>query len=263
MPIPPLTYPHIPGMPAQPARGVVEVDRGRPRVVRAGVRADHPLPQVGHLQPLVAGGSARRTRPSTTRTAASAPRRRRRAAPRSARASGARPIQRSPLAGGPERVAEPALDVAHRPPARPRRPGAKPADLLLALRRRRPRAGRCSPSSNGTNSPAWPGSTRNPRAGQVQLLDHQRVQQPARGRRRARSDTPARPPPACSAPPTRFRASSTSTRFPARARYAAQVSPLCPAPTTITSQAGPPARGSARAGRCGRGDERLWEMRDW
>ena len=37
------------------------------------------------------------------------------------------------------------------------------------------------------------------------------------------------------APPTRSRVSSTSTRFPARARYAAHARPLCPAPTTTTS----------------------------
>src|SRR5262249_54754749 len=37
------------------------------------------------------------------------------------------------------------------------------------------------------------------------------------------------------APPTRARASSTRTRWPALARYAAQASPLCPAPTTIAS----------------------------
>src|SRR5437870_4034880 len=41
------------------------------------------------------------------------------------------------------------------------------------------------------------------------------------------------------APPTRSRRSTTSTRRPARARYAAAVSPLCPAPTTTTSQRGP------------------------
>ena len=38
------------------------------------------------------------------------------------------------------------------------------------------------------------------------------------------------------APPTRVRLSSTSTRFPARARYAAQARPLWPAPTITTSQ---------------------------
>src|SRR5580700_3308186 len=38
------------------------------------------------------------------------------------------------------------------------------------------------------------------------------------------------------APPIRFRASSTSTVRPARARYAAAVRPLCPAPTTTVSQ---------------------------
>src|SRR6266851_10065496 len=38
------------------------------------------------------------------------------------------------------------------------------------------------------------------------------------------------------APPTRVRASSTSTRFPARARYAAQARPLWPAPAITTSQ---------------------------
>ncbi len=38
------------------------------------------------------------------------------------------------------------------------------------------------------------------------------------------------------APPSRSRASSTSTDRPARARYAAQVSPLWPPPTTTTSQ---------------------------
>src|SRR6185312_38944 len=39
------------------------------------------------------------------------------------------------------------------------------------------------------------------------------------------------------APPTRSRLSSTSTRLPARARYAAHASPLCPAPTMTTSHA--------------------------
>src|SRR6516164_5845028 len=34
----------------------------------------------------------------------------------------------------------------------------------------------------------------------------------------------------------RSRLSRTRTRFPARARYAAQVRPLCPAPTTMASQ---------------------------
>src|SRR5689334_16545798 len=37
------------------------------------------------------------------------------------------------------------------------------------------------------------------------------------------------------APPTRWRFSSTTTRRPARARYAALVRPLWPAPITITS----------------------------
>src|SRR6185437_7445931 len=37
------------------------------------------------------------------------------------------------------------------------------------------------------------------------------------------------------APPTRSRLSSTSTRCPARARYAAHANPLCPAPTIIAS----------------------------
>src|ERR1035438_4937350 len=37
------------------------------------------------------------------------------------------------------------------------------------------------------------------------------------------------------APPRRSRASRTSTLRPARARYAAAVRPLCPAPTTIAS----------------------------
>ena len=39
------------------------------------------------------------------------------------------------------------------------------------------------------------------------------------------------------APPTRSRASSTSTRLPARARYAAHASPLWPAPTMMASHA--------------------------
>src|ERR1700726_4483593 len=38
------------------------------------------------------------------------------------------------------------------------------------------------------------------------------------------------------APPTRARLSSTSTRLPALARYAAQARPLWPAPTITTSQ---------------------------
>ena len=48
-----------------------------------------------------------------------------------------------------------------------------------------------------------------------------------------------------SGPPTRSRASSTRTFLPALARYAAQANPLCPAPTTITSQS---AAASSRTG---------------
>src|SRR6185312_14312705 len=65
------------------------------------------------------------------------------------------------------------------------------------------------------------------------------------------------------APPTTSRRSSTSTRRPARARYAAVTRPLCPAPMMITSYIAPTAKSprigkqakvsSARVARQGRG----------
>ena len=120
------------------------------------------------------------------------------------------------VARRPKCVAEPPLHVAQRPPAG-QVAGREPADLLLALgvvvpeldaRSRRRTARTARPSAGYHSKPA---------AGQVELLDHQRMEQPDQvGTGRdpvARPDLLER-----AGPPTRSRASSTSTRLPARAR---------------------------------------------
>ena len=91
------------------------------------------------------------------------------------------------------------------------------------------------PSSNGTNIPPIAGIHRKPVAGKVQLLDHQRVEQPDEvGAGRDPNPGQASSMRAGAADPVA--GLQHQDPRPARARYAAQVSPLCPAPTTIASQ---------------------------
>ena len=142
---------------AQPARLVVEVDRRRPGVVGAGDRADDPLAEIGRLKAFVAQvmldaldhrpleeqlPSLGRPRPAVCSISSR---------------EGALPIQRSALAGRPKRVAQPPFHVAECPPAR-QIVRARAVRSPPRTERRRPRAGRSLPSSNGTNIPAVAGN---------------------------------------------------------------------------------------------------------
>src|ERR1700744_4556874 len=90
------------------------------------------------------------------------------------------------------------------------------------------------PSRNGTNNPLTAGVQWNPRRASSNSSTTRGCSNPARY---AHGDilTPGNGSSIVQAPPTRLRLSITSTRCPARARYAAHASPLCPAPTPITS----------------------------
>src|ERR1700737_1018564 len=91
------------------------------------------------------------------------------------------------------------------------------------------------PSRNGTKSPLTAGVQRKPRVVKFNSETTKGCSSPARY---AHGDmrTPGNGSSIVQAPPTRVRLSSTSTRLPTRARYAAQARPLWPAPTTTTPQ---------------------------
>ena len=207
--------PH-PRHPAQPARLVVEVDRRGPRVVRAGERADHPLAEIGRLEPFVIEVMLDKLDHRPVEEQRDGPR----CHPPGRRSissrEGARPIQRSPPSAGRKRVAEPALHVAEGPPALQAR-RSQPADLLFAKRvvvpelharaiLERDEQPRAAPASTGTRNRPSP-ARRSP----VGWSSPTRY---AQGEIRCPGQTSR----SVQAPPTCSRASRTRTRRPALAR---------------------------------------------
>ena len=165
--------PH-PRHPAQPARLVVEVDRRRPRVVRAGERADDPLPEIGRLEALVVEEMLdvldhRPVEQDAQRLGVSRQ-------PALDLVAGRSPADPEvAIAVGPQCVAQPALHVAERPPAR-QVAGREPRDLLLA----QPIVVPELDARAVLERDEQPGRGRRPSEpvlGHPQLVDHQRVEQ--------------------------------------------------------------------------------------
>ena len=172
---PPLDVPPHAGHAPQPARGMVEVDRRRPRVERAGVGADDPLTEQRDLQPLVAQVMLDELdhRPLEQELARLV------VAADPLFELGPRGRSSEPevsVARGPQGVAEPALDVAEGAPAGDvaRR---EPGDLGLALRIVVPELDALTVLERHEQ----PGAGREPvepAAGQVELGDDPGMQQP-------------------------------------------------------------------------------------
>ena len=146
---------------------------------------------------------------------------------------GAGPTQRSPSPGGRRASRSRRLTsfIARQPE---RSPGASLRISSSHWASSSP-SWRLVPSSNGTNIPALAGTHRSPRSARLNSSITRGCKSPTRY---AQGETlyPGQTASIVQAPPTRLRDSRTRTLRPALARYAAQVSPLCPAPTTITSQ---------------------------
>ena len=188
-----------------------------PGVVRAGVGADHPLAEIGELQPLVVEVALDHLDHRPLEEQRRAPRRRRPGGARCASRVGDGPIQTSPVAVRPERVAEPVASPPSSPASRRTSPGAK-RRISSSQRSSSSQSWTLLPSSNGTNIPPSAGVQRKPWPAQVELAHHQRDAAGRRRRRRATCARRATAPPACTRRRPASRASSTSTRCPARAR---------------------------------------------
>ena len=206
--------PHA-GDPAQPARGVVIADRGGARIERAGLGANDPLAKIRILQPLVFKVTRHelRHRPVEQHLAGFLVVRpaERRSPPAKAR----RRSTKSPIAGRPQRIAQPPDHRSHRFPAL-HVSWRKAPDLFFARVIIIPEL-HAGSIEKGNKEAVRSGRPMKAAVNQVQLIDHQRMEKSGEVRAR-RHRTPGKGSSMVQAPPTRDRLSSTSTRLPARAR---------------------------------------------
>ncbi len=133
----------------------------------------------------------------------------------------------------PQRIAQPPNHVIHRAPAF-HITSRKPPHLRLACLVLIPKLN-TRPIQERHEQPIHRRRPLEPALHQVQLTSPRADAATPQGKRTATYTPPEMALQSCKPHPPAPRASSTSTRLPARARYAAHANPLCPAPTTITS----------------------------